>query len=397
MSKFLEMSDADFANSNPPVVTEDVTKETPTAVVVDESTQTDPVESEQSEKIEDGVKAEDVDSSKSVDEVDPAKVDEVVEQDDKAVAVKPKTEPGKDTVVVETDASKKVDTSLPGSKTDVVVVTPPNYEEFYQKVMAPFKANGKTINLQSPDEALQLMKMGANYTRKMQDLAPHRKILMMLESNSLLDEGKLSYLIDLDKKNPEAIKKLLKDGNIDPLEIDTSSEPAYQEGNHRVTDSEAEFRLAVDELASNQEGKETLREVNERWDHASKEALLKSPEVLHLINQQRESGIYQRIVDNIDRDKTLGKIAPETPFLQAYKTIGDRLAANNGFDDLVKKPAVNTTPVAVRKSIVKPAVVNTEKVNAASPSRSTPKAATTVTNPLSMSDDDFLKQMKNRL
>lgn len=59
----------------------------------------------------------------------------------------------------------------------------------------------ETIELRDSSEAVQLMQKGANYTRKMQDIAPHRKVLLMLENNGLLDEGKLSYLIDLEKKN----------------------------------------------------------------------------------------------------------------------------------------------------------------------------------------------------
>ena len=51
------------------------------------------------------------------------------------------------------------------------------------------------------------MQMGAGYGRKLQDMQPHLKTLRMLEKNNLLDEGKLSYLIDLDQKNPDAIKK----------------------------------------------------------------------------------------------------------------------------------------------------------------------------------------------
>ena len=62
-----------------------------------------------------------------------------------------------------------------------VVTQSTDYKAFHDKMMAPFVANGKTIQLQSVDEAIQLMQMGANYTRKMQSIAPHRKVLMMLE------------------------------------------------------------------------------------------------------------------------------------------------------------------------------------------------------------------------
>ena len=89
---------------------------------------------------------------------------------------------------------------------DQAETKPVDYEAFFKQVMAPFKANGRTIELKSPDEAIRLMQMGAGYGRKIQDLQPHLKVLRMLEKNELLDENKLSFLIDVNAKNPEAIK-----------------------------------------------------------------------------------------------------------------------------------------------------------------------------------------------
>ena len=276
-----------------------------------------------------------------------------------------------------------------------------NYEDAYKKIMAPFKANGKMVEVRSPEEAVALMQMGANYTRRMQEIAPHRKVLLMLENNNLLDEGKLSYLIDLDKKNPEAIKKLVKDAGIDPLDIDTSAEPAYREGNHRVSDAEAAFRVVLDDLSSNENGKQTLQVINSTWDQASKELLWENPGVMNIINQQREIGVYDRILAEVDRRRTLGQIPGNKPFLKAYQEVGQEMAAANAFGDIVqpaqqqqREPA---TPVASRAAVPKPAVVNGEKANAAAPTKAVAKPAKVVVNPLAMADDDFLKQFQGRL
>lgn len=290
---------------------------------------------------------------------------------------------------------------------------PADYEGFYKQVMTPFKANGKTIELKSPDEAVQLMQMGANYTRKMQELVPHRKTITMLQNNNI-DEGKLSFLIDLDKKNPEAIKKLLKESGIDPLDIDTSSEPAYLEGNHQVSDEEVNFRTALEEVSSTPDGKATLQVINSDWDQASKDLLWKSPETMALIHEQREFGIYDRITGEMDRQKTLGTIPAGKSFLEAYKIVGDQLTAAGAFADLVEKhqgnapsetPAspnlatskVAPEPVVTRAATPKPAVSNDAAAGAASSTRASPTTAQVFVNPLSMSDDDFLKQFSGRL
>lgn len=275
---------------------------------------------------------------------------------------------------------------------------PKNFEELYNKIMAPLKANGKTIELQSPEEAIQLMQMGANYTKKMQAIQPHRKILQMLENNGLLDDGKLSYLIDLDKKNPEAIKKLIKDSGIDPLQIDTEAESTYIQGNHRVSDEEAGFVSQLDDLKSTQEGTKTLQAIN-TWDQASKEVLWKNPELMGTIHIQRENGIYDVINNEVERRRVLGSIPTHVSFLNAYKLVGDELDAKGAFAHLVQKQQVpgEKVPVATRVAQPKPVVKNGDKASAAAPTRSSPKVTKPFVNPLSMSDEQFMKEFKDRL
>ena len=266
-----------------------------------------------------------------------------------------------------------------------------DYKAGYEQIMAPFKANGKTMQVKSVDEAIQLMQMGANYTRKMQELQPHRKTLLMLENNGLLDEGKLSFLIDLDKKNPEAIKKLLQDAKIDPLDVDLEKESTYQEGNHKVSDEEAQFRLVLDELNSNPVGRETLQTINSTWDQASKEVLWKQPEVMNTIHQQRENGVYARIMAEIDRRRTLGVIQVGVPFLEAYRVVGDELHKAGAFNDLFKPKATAVAPVATRAAMPKPTGLD-PKAEAAAVHRGSPSKTTSPLEAMQKaSDDEFLK------
>lgn len=320
-------------------------------------------------------------------------VDETGKEQDNA----PESSSVGSTTEVATDNSTAKDIN-PAVEPEKAVETPANYEELYKKIMAPFKANGKMIDLKDPSEAIQLMQMGANYTRKLQELQPQRKLLLMLQNNGLLDEEKLSFLIDLEKRNPEAIKKLVKEAGIDPLDIDTSVESTYQTGNHKVTDDESNFRHVLDEIGSTPDGKVTLQAINDGWDQASKEVLWKQPELMTTMHNQREAGVYQIVVEEIQRQKVLGKLSPNTSFIDAYKLVGDSLLETSAFDHLpaIQQLKPKRTPVATRVASSKPATVNNDKASAASPSRSTPRNATTV-NPLSVSDEDFLKQMEHRL
>ena len=266
-----------------------------------------------------------------------------------------------------------------------------DFKAGYEQIMAPFKANGKTMQVKSVEEAIQLMQMGANYTRKMQELQPHRKTLLMLENNGLLDEGKLSFLIDLDKKNPEAIKKLLQDANINPLDVDMDQESTYQEGNHKVSDEEAQFRLVLDELNSNPVGRETLQTINSTWDQASKEVLWKQPEVMNTIHAQRENGVYARITAEIERRRTLGVIQVGVPFLEAYRVVGDELHKAGAFNDLFKPKATAVAPVATRAAMPKPTGLD-PKAEAAAVHRGSPSKTTSPLEAMQKaSDDEFLK------
>lgn len=398
---YLALSDEDFANELPPVVEASDTTSAPVVETPDPGAQ----------QIAEATVVETPDpatQTATTVETPPATGEQVGEETEPAIYT-----PGSETQVstkpaVETDPNKpaatteQVDPNKPAEQSTTV-----DYKEAYGQIMAPLKANGKTIELRSVDELRSLAQMGANYTRKMQDIAPHRKILLMLENNGLLDESKLSFYIDLEKKNPEAIKKLVAESGIDPLEIDTSVPAKYQASNHTVTDEELGFRSVLDEVCASPEGQQTVATINSTWDQVSKERLWKDPSLISVFHQQRENGIYARITSEVDRLKALGQIPVGTTFLDAYKLVGDHLHKSNAFADLVKpspsNQAVQTpavpTPVAVKTVTPKAPVVN-PAVAAASTPRSTPKRAQTIVNPLAVSDEDFMKtyeQFKNRV
>ena len=78
-----------------------------------------------------------------------------------------KTHPSED------EPKKKPDASASGSKDGDEPVNQdkkPAGEQRVFQVPTLFMANGKTVELKDENEALKLMQMGANYTRKMQEL-----------------------------------------------------------------------------------------------------------------------------------------------------------------------------------------------------------------------------------
>lgn len=388
------LDDDAFLNEGPPEVTDTVALVTPPIVEETLEVVVDTPASDNEEVVENPATGSEAETPASGETVELPNQEDT--ESDEAL-----TQPKSDTPVTEPVDKPTVTTE---AVPEVV-----NFEAKYKEAMAPLKANGKTIEIQSMDELRQLASMGANFTRKMQDIAPHRKILAMLENNGLLDETKLSFFIDLDKKNPEALKKLIKDSGVDPLDIDVSTEPAYQAGNHKVSDSEIAFRTVLEDLQSTPTGQETISLINSSWDQASKEELWKAPEVMATIQQQRENGIYDTISAEINRQSMLGKIPAGTPFIQAYLTVGNELNTRGAFTNLnapnskgVQNAPTQTTasvnaPVATRVVVPKSQVTNSAAANAAASTRQTQKRVLPVVNLQSMSDDDFLKNWQNRL
>ncbi len=329
---------------------------------------------------------EDVDTANTLtsDKVDDTVISNEVDSNGKPIT---KAEPSKSEPGQEQNGEGKQSEGLPADF---------NYKASYEALMAPFKANGKMITPRSPEEAISLMQMGANYTRKMQEIQPYRKVMLMLQNNGLMDEDKLSYLIDLDKKNPDAIKKLLKDSGTDTLDFNPDDEVKYQPGNHRVSDTEAAFATELDDLKSTPEGQATLGVISQTWDDASKDALFENRGLLQTIQSQRENGIYDIISAEVSRLKMLNQVPAGMPFVQAYNQVGDALARQGAFNHLGKpavqpEPVLEVKPVVTRVAQPKQTLANAEQASAASPSRAAPRKAASIVNPLAMSDEDFAK------
>lgn len=371
------------------------------------------------------------DADKAAEPGDKAK-DEPELTDEEMAKAKPPAgkEPAKDgekpaAADADKDKSKEASTAEPvkdGEKPSPVVIQtskdkkPEELAGFYDSLIGkPIKANGKDIVLRNPEEVLRLVQMGAGYGRKLQEMQPHLKTLRMLEKNNLLDEGKLSYLIDLEQKNPEAIKKLIKDSGIDPLDLNMEDNANYRPTNHAVTDTEVEFSEALKDVSAQPGGKETIQLINSTWDKQSKEALWAQPGILSIIQSQRENGVFDQITAEIDRRKMLGEIAPNVPFLEAYKIAGDAMVAAKALvipgseQQTETKPAPQTPVVqpkvdpnagrvlGTRTAAPKSGVTANDKAKAAASPQSSSRKAKETVNPLDMADDEFLKQFNGRI
>lgn len=271
-----------------------------------------------------------------------------------------------------------------------------DYKAEYEKILAPFSANGKQMQVQSAEEAITLMQMGANYNKKMAALKPNLKLLKLLENNGLLSEEKLSFLIDLDKKNPDAISKLVKDSGLDPLEMDVSKSE-YKPKTYTVDDRELELDAVLEKIQDTPTFQKTLDVVSNKWDGPSKQIVAANPQLIEIINNHMQSGVYDLISTEVERARMLGRLNGMSD-IDAYRHVGDAMHNRGAFNT----PAKSAAKPAERQPITPKPKADDAAVRAKKLAASTPKAAAPVKNdqdfnPLALSDEDFAKIGNPRL
>ena len=273
-----------------------------------------------------------------------------------------------------------------------------DYKAEYEKLLKPFKANGRDIQVDSVDDAIALMQMGANYNKKMAALKPNMKLMKMLENNDLLSEEKLNYLIDLSRKDAGAINKLIKESGIDPLTLDTEKADGYTPKSYKVDEREIELDMVLEQIQHTQAYPRTLEVVSKQWDPASRQVVANSPQLLKIINDHVDRGIYDVIATEVERERIFGRLNGMSD-IEAYRQVGDLIQARGGFDHLVQKRTDQGQQAPARPVIVqpKPKLADDNKLRemrkAASTSKPASASAAPVSdfNPLALSDEDFSK------
>lgn len=270
---------------------------------------------------------------------------------------------------------------------------------FQEKILAPFKANGRDMQVRDADEAIALMQKGAGFHKRMEQLKPNLAIIESLRRADLLDQSKIDFLIDVMAKKPEAISKLVQDSGIDPLDISAEKAGAYKPTSHKPS----ERQLAIDEVLSELHGTEgfdrTVEVVAQKWDNASRDIISDQPALLRVINAHMQNGIYDKISAEVERERVLGRLTGLSD-LEAYRQVGDAMEAAGKFAP-AKSSAGQPNASGQQTTAVPPVVKADPKQaddsnrnaakRAASPARATPAPAKAKVNYLAMSDDEILK------
>ena len=261
--------------------------------------------------------------------------------------------------------------------------------EYKRLIGTPIKANGKDITIDSIDDAIKLIQMGANYYKKVEQLKPAQKIVSMLEKAQLLDESKLSFAIDLLNKDPAAIQSLV--GDMDISDVLDERHNGYTPKDHTVSDVQLNLDNAINDVASTPTGHITLKVLGEQWDQASRQVVVSNPSIIGLINQHVADGTFDTVTREVEKRRMLGQIPQGLNDIEAYKFVGDQLYANGNATTAHKGQQYVATN-ANAKPIVKPSketVVNKKRAASNTARNSSQSVSQNMDDVFAMSDEEF--------
>lgn len=280
------------------------------------------------------------------------------------------------------------------TETDPAPQNVPDHKAFYDLLTKPFKANGREIQISNPEEIITLMQMGANYNAKMAALKPNRRFMKMLEQNELLDEGKLGFLIDLSKRDPKAIAKLVQDSGFNLDEYDPEAKVDYKSSHVAPSGESIELEDTVTELGQQPGFSDVLTTVTTNWDPKSQEILGKNPQILRVLQKQKALGHFDQIQAEVEKQSLFGQANGMTT-LQLYSAAEQKLISEGKLKGVEPQPepkptAANPAPVT-KPAPAKPDTTAAKRAAAAPKQTVQGKSSPVVDNLFSLSDEEFAK------
>lgn len=177
----------------------------------------------------------------------------------------------------------------------------------YDLVFKPFNASGKQHQARSPEEVVRLMQMGVDYAQKNERNKPLIRAGKALESHGLLSDESIAYAIDLLQKKPEAIRKLIAESNIDVHDVDAQEASAgYRPQANIPSEQVLDLQDVADELAPSPHFP-VLQKTVLGWDDASRVAIANAPQLLRVLHDHQEQGIFDAAMVEVERAKLLGQ------------------------------------------------------------------------------------------
>ena len=157
------------------------------------------------------------------------------EENQQSQEVEPNNTTVSDTESTEDDETKQTESTEPET-------TEIDYKKFYETVTQDFKASGKVIpGVKEPEKFIKALQMATDYALKTAALKPALKRVKMLDG---ISDEEFTEMLDFRKRNPEVIKKAIKEANLDPIDLDLD-DIQYTPHSKVMSDADYEFKETI--------------------------------------------------------------------------------------------------------------------------------------------------------
>lgn len=270
------------------------------------------------------------------------------------------------------------------------------YEETYNALFgSPVKGGGREVQVRNAEHARNLMEMGIDYSKKMEHMKPHMRALRTLEKEGLLEnEDMFNLLLEAKQGNPDAIKRLIGDNKLDAFELSPEEgAETYKPQNQLASQEEVNVNNALQQIRQSPAYEETLDVMTKTFDSKSKEILSENPSYITSLNQDIESGVYKKVMEAVQYQRDMKMIPEGTSDIEAYIGTVKQIAQYEQQQYAAQQSPAKVDPVEAPDNTTskRSTEESRKRKTGMSTSRSSKKKKEPNYDPLSMSDEDFMK------
>lgn len=271
-----------------------------------------------------------------------------------------------------------------------------DYKAFYEAVTKDFKAAGKMMpGVKDPDKFIKALQMATDYALKTAALKPVLKKAKMLED---VTDEEFSEMLDFRKRNPEVIKKALKEANLDPIDLDLEN-IQYTPQSKIMSDADYEFKETIEKLSQEDAVafQRTQHIVLNELDDKSKTTVLSNPHILSALQSEVASGRFEKIQAQALQLKAFGGYN-NVPDIELYSFIANEMdkqalqkqgIQNNLTAGEMNTPVTNTVQTKPSVSVVDPELEDKRARAGIQVKPTTPVVKKY--DPTKLSDEEFMK------
>ncbi len=190
-----------------------------------------------------------------------------------------------------------------------------------------FKARGQEYEFTEEEIMEQFPTVfgkAVDYTQKLQEIAPYRKMISALETEGISAE-QLNVAIDALKGNKDALSFLMKEHQIDSLDLDPE-EAQYQPNVYGKDEAQLAIEDVTRIISQDKEAYPlTVDVIDNQWDSASRRTFAGNPDLILGLHNDIKNGVFDKVMPRANKMRVLDGSAKS--YIEYYILAGQQLQA----------------------------------------------------------------------